>query len=108
MAEVPSVERMVHNSTVLLRLPVPPAYDNPHKVASGYLAREIRPGWRFEKRIARAEQSLVDEWLTLHRAAGAFDEHEFAGQSADCETCGEGRQHYLHTDRDASDDEPDS
>lgn len=44
------------------------------------------------RRIVEAGKRHTDE------ARAAF-EHTFRGDGADCAMCGEGRQHYVHTDR---------
>lgn len=35
-----------------------------------------------------------------YRSEAGGKPHEFTGDGADCELCGEGRCYYLHTDRD--------
>lgn len=105
----PPVERFVCTpGYVGLRLPVPPAYESSVRGALGYLAREVSSRPRgLAKRIRKAEAGLVAEWEAMHRAAGAYDEHEFAGYGTDCEVCGEGRCYWLHTDRPAGADSRD-
>lgn len=54
------------------------------------------------------EHELVMIRDGLEKPAPSAEEigpHEKSGDNADCDRCGEGSQHYLHTDRDTSHDE---